>query len=33
MEKENFITLLENSKKLQINNKYNNYFKSLPDNI
>ena len=33
MEKENFITLLENSKKLQINNKYNNYFDSLSQNI
>ena len=33
MEKENFITLLENSKKLGINNKYNNYFNSLSNNI
>ena len=33
MEKENFITLLENSKNLQINNKYNNYFNSLSENI
>ena len=33
MEKENFITLLENSKKLGINNKYNNYLTSLSNNI
>ena len=33
MEKENYSVLLENSKKLQINNKYNNYFKTFSNNI
>ena len=33
MEKENFINILENLKKLNINNKYTNYINSLSNKI